>query len=198
MTEQEYNNLVKTHYKLVYRKCLSSVRNLELAEDLTQQTFLKAYKYRKSWKRDAQASTWIYTICVNEIGMYFRYIKSKIEMHVDPRPLDEIWESELKNYTCEIQEPIDRNIFNKNLDAFDWQIIHFLNQGYPSKQIAEILGKTLPAVKSKLHRLRLKLKEDMLIDRPINKRKAKIYKFKPKAKIKQSEEYLYMKATNGN
>jgi RNA polymerase sigma factor (sigma-70 family) len=207
MTEEEYNRLVSTHYEIVYGRCLNTVKNEELAQDLTQETFLKAYRFRKNWKRDAQAATWLYRICVNEIGMYYRARKSRIDSRLDPRPLDEVWEGELKNYTCEMLEPIDRKIFDKNLDALEWQIIYFKHQGYPTPEIAQILGKTLPAVKSKLNRLRAKLKLDRKFRRindssipskPIKKRKARVYKFKQKAKPRTRQEQFYKKAVNAN
>lgn len=62
---EAFDVLVARHQRLVYRTCHRVVGNHDDAADLTQDTFVKAYRSLGRFRRDASFSTWLYRIAVN-------------------------------------------------------------------------------------------------------------------------------------
>ena len=60
-----YNQLVYRYKDRLFNFIYQFVRDVDLAEDLLQDTFLKLYTHKNSYKRIAKFSTWIYTIAGN-------------------------------------------------------------------------------------------------------------------------------------
>jgi len=150
---------------------LRRTANLEAAQDITSETFLKALG--KLWQfrwRNVPFSSWLYRIATNEVNQYFRKAEYKksismeelqeqgfelISPHDPESALIEAQEK-LKQYQdfLEIQEKILR------LPAKYQEIIalRFFEQKQ-IKEISEILGKKEGTVKSLLHRAVEKLRE---------------------------------------
>ncbi len=69
----------------VYRTCFVYLSDAHLAEDAMQETFLKAYKARKSFRGQASPSTWLMRIAINVCkdmrrGSWFRHVDRKISL----------------------------------------------------------------------------------------------------------------------
>ena len=60
-----FEALVTAHEKMVYNLVYRMVGNTEDAQDISQEVFLKAYRYLARFNRQASFSTWIYQIAVN-------------------------------------------------------------------------------------------------------------------------------------
>jgi RNA polymerase sigma-70 factor, ECF subfamily len=60
-----FDVLVERHRRAVYQVCYRFVNNHEDASDLTQETFVRAWKGLRTFKGDAALSTWLYRIAVN-------------------------------------------------------------------------------------------------------------------------------------
>jgi len=60
-----FDEIVERHRRAVYQVCYRFVNNHEDAGDLSQETFLRAWKGLKSFKGEAALSTWLYRIAVN-------------------------------------------------------------------------------------------------------------------------------------
>src|SRR5215469_5011794 len=58
-----FEMLVRRHYAAVWRVAFLSVREETAAEELTQDTFLRAYRALAGWRGDASLRTWLATIC---------------------------------------------------------------------------------------------------------------------------------------
>jgi len=69
---QAFKNLYERHKDLVVNLCYRLVFNKEVAEDITQDVFLKIYKSAKSFRHRSKLSTWIYRITVNLCLNHFR------------------------------------------------------------------------------------------------------------------------------
>jgi len=84
---KEKEALFKTVYNdysvKVQRLCLGYTGNVAEAEDLLQETFIKAWQNFDKFRGDAQMSTWIYRIAVNTCLQYIKKQKSKNEVDVD-------------------------------------------------------------------------------------------------------------------
>lgn len=70
--EQSDESVYLEHSDRIYRYIFLQVRHKELAEDLTQETFYRAFKNRQSIKQQASLSTWLLKIARNAIYDYFR------------------------------------------------------------------------------------------------------------------------------
>ena len=62
---EAFSELIRRHQEKVYRMILSLTRSSLDADDLTQETFLQAFKSLKGFKQQAGFYTWLYRIAVN-------------------------------------------------------------------------------------------------------------------------------------
>lgn len=66
ITEQEFTNIYNLHASKIHRLCLGYASgNNELAKEWLQETFIKVWKHRNSFKGKSSIDTWIYRIAVN-------------------------------------------------------------------------------------------------------------------------------------
>lgn len=138
----------------IYNYLLKMTRDEIVSQDITQEVFYKMIKYRRSYK-EGKFSAWIYTIARNIFMDYYQKQKNK-----DVQLNAEIYGEEDKNYS-EINETNEQLYRALNgLNKSDKELIvmnRFQNIKY--KEIAQILGSTEGAVKTKIHRAIFKLKE---------------------------------------
>ena len=65
-TEQDFTNIYNLYASKVHRLCLGYASgNNELAKEWLQETFIKVWKHRNSFKGKSSIDTWIYRIAVN-------------------------------------------------------------------------------------------------------------------------------------
>lgn len=62
---QEFSTVVTTHRPQIFRFLLASTRDVDLAETLTQECFLKAYRNWESFRGESSAMTWLMRIAIN-------------------------------------------------------------------------------------------------------------------------------------
>jgi len=60
-----FEALVNRHEQMVYAICVRYFGNVELAEEISQETFLKVFQQLKNFRGDAKFTTWLYRICIN-------------------------------------------------------------------------------------------------------------------------------------
>lgn len=162
--ERAFGELVSRYESKVYSLALRMVRNPEDAEDVLQDTFLRAYRGIKSFQGASTFSTWIYRITANSALMRLRKkqlptvsIEDQDEREtpvniVDwtPGPVEQLMTQELQH---EMDEAIEA------LPAEFRQV--FILRDIEEKsnaEVAEILDLSVAAVKSRLHRARLKVR----------------------------------------
>lgn len=68
----EFNALVRAHQKQVFRILVSILGDASIAEELTQETFLKAFKAYGGFRGESSVSTWLISIGVNLARDYMR------------------------------------------------------------------------------------------------------------------------------
>jgi RNA polymerase sigma-70 factor (ECF subfamily) len=166
-----FAELYDQYYPKIFGYVLRRTANLEVAQDITSETFLKAL--RKLWQfrwRNISFSSWLYKIASNEINQYFRKAEYKKSLSLEELqeqgfepisphdPESELIEAQgkLKQYQdfLEIQGKIVR-LSTKYQEVIT---LRFFEQKQ-IKEIAEILGKQEGTIKSLLHRAVEKLKE---------------------------------------
>ena len=65
LAEQDFASVVATHRPQIFRFLLASTRDVDLAETLTQDCFLKAHRNWSSFRGDSSAMTWLMRIAIN-------------------------------------------------------------------------------------------------------------------------------------
>jgi RNA polymerase sigma-70 factor (ECF subfamily) len=169
--QNAFAELVNRYERKVYRLAKNITRNDEDAEDVLQDAFLKAYTHLDNFKGDSKFYTWIVRIAVNEALMRLR--KRKTDRSV---PLDEPVELGEETVTREIAVWDDnpeqrysqeewRRILDEAVDTLkpDFRTVFVLRdiEEMSTEETAETLGISVPAVKSRLLRARLALRETL-------------------------------------
>lgn len=84
ITEQEFTNIYNLHASKIHRLCLGYASgNNELANEWLQETFIKVWKHRNSFKGKSSIDTWIYRIAVNICLGDLRKTKKSIPINED-------------------------------------------------------------------------------------------------------------------
>src|SRR5579872_1611056 len=78
-----YDQLVQRYQERVYATIYHMTANHEDANDLVQETFIKAYRALKSFKGDSSFYTWIYRIAVNKTINFLKQRKNRVQMSLN-------------------------------------------------------------------------------------------------------------------
>lgn len=161
------SNAVAERYRnSIYRYILRLVGDPQRADDLTQETFIRAHHRLKDLKDPAALEAWLYRIATN-----ICYDYSRTREHRQPAlPLASLTQDESQLVADEVALRSDQLLEQNEMsdcvlgfltDLPDPQreviLLHDL-QGLTSPEIAEALGLTVDNVKIRLHRARARLK----------------------------------------
>src|SRR6204780_2210559 len=164
-----YEKLVKQYDRQVFRIANHIVQNREDAEDVVQDAFLKAYEKLDQFQGNSKFYTWLVRIAVNESLMRLRKRRTGKMVSIDddieteegsvPRDLADWSPNPEQNYgQAELAE-----ILRKTIQGLPhgFRIVFVLRDvdGLSTEETAETLGLSVPAVKSRLLRARLQLRE---------------------------------------
>ncbi|HYO81305.1 MAG TPA: RNA polymerase sigma factor [Bryobacteraceae bacterium] len=166
---EAFTRLVDKYERKIYRLARNITQNDEDAEDVLQEAFLKAYSNLDSFQGQSKFYTWIVRIAVNEALMKLRKRKSDRTVSLDePHETEEdtvsreiaVWEDDPeKRYS---QEEL-RDILGRAVDSLKpgFRTVFVLRdiEELSTEETAEALGISVPAVKSRLLRARLQLRE---------------------------------------
>ncbi len=163
MDTNNFNTALLELQGQLYRYALSLTSNSETAQDLLQETFLKALTYREKFKEDTNFKAWIYTIMKNSfINNYSRYVKVRSTFEKTNNDYhmgiskDEIFASPESQYN---EKEIAQNINNLE-DEYRVPFTMFLD-GYKYKEISDELQLPLGTVKSRIFFTRKKLEKSL-------------------------------------
>jgi RNA polymerase sigma-70 factor (ECF subfamily) len=157
---QAYAMLVEEYKSPIYNLAYRMTGNSEDADDLTQETFIRAYKYL--WRYDARRKffSWLYTLALNLIRSHLRkknkYNKSSEELSAhllsdkNPSPETELIETQaISVCLLRLEEESRALLIMKYMQELSFE------------EIAQITGKSLSAVKMRIYRGLERLKELM-------------------------------------
>jgi RNA polymerase sigma-70 factor (ECF subfamily) len=166
----EFARLVETYHQVIYRLALKMMGDQQDAEDILQETFLKAYRHIGEFGGRSSVSTWLYRIATNEALMALR--KKRDFLSLDEPLENEDGEQEplqIMDWCClpehelmsaEARQHLDEAIqrLQPNLRAvFVLRDIQRLS----TQEVGEVLGLSETAVKTRLSRARLRLRQDL-------------------------------------
>ncbi|AXT56134.1 RNA polymerase sigma factor [Aquimarina sp. AD1] len=155
-----FSTLVERYQNLVYTVIYRIVRNKEEAEEIAQDTFIKAYKSLSNYRGEAKFSTWLYTIAYRKS---LDAIKTK-KRFVATELIEEISEGEVTNVNdalSYLQDKERKQIISDSIlklpeeEAVIVTLYYFEEKSV--KEIKAIVGITENNIKIKLYRSRKKL-----------------------------------------
>jgi RNA polymerase sigma-70 factor (ECF subfamily) len=167
----EFALLVDAYYEMIYRLAIKMVNNPQDAEDILQETFIKAYRHLKNFDGRSSLSTWLYRIATNEALMFLRRQKPDTvsvdesldtgEGEVEPLQIID-WSSlpEEELMSAEAQVYLDKAVDKLSPSL---RVVFVLRdiQGLATRETAEVLDISETAVKTRLSRARLQLREEL-------------------------------------
>ena len=160
-----FAELVKRHQNYVFTLALRFTKNREEAEEVAQDTFIKAFRCLKDFKRTAKFTTWLYAIVYTTAMTYLRKKRLlTLSINDEENPIElESKAFVLENNSAELKSrSFYLNQAMENLLPADATIIILFYKGEQSlEEIAQIMQMDANTIKVKLHRARLRLKEKL-------------------------------------
>jgi len=164
-----FEELVKRYDRNVFRIAQHITQNREDAEDVVQDAFLKAYSNLEQFQGQSKFYTWLVRIAVNEALMRLRKRRNDRTVSLDedvetedgsiPREVADWAPNPEQNYgTSELGDILKKTIQGLS-PGFRTVFVLRDVEGMSTEETAEMLGLSVPAVKSRLLRARLQLRE---------------------------------------
>jgi RNA polymerase sigma-70 factor (ECF subfamily) len=166
---EAYDTLVRKYERQIFRIAQHITQNREDAEDVMQDAFLKAYEKIDQFQGNSKFYTWLVRIAVNESLMRLRKRRTGKMVSIDedietdggsvPRDLADWAPDPEQNYNQAELAGILRKTIQGLPPGF--RIVFVLRdvEGLSTQETAEMLDLSIPAVKSRLLRARLQLRE---------------------------------------
>jgi RNA polymerase sigma-70 factor, ECF subfamily len=164
-----FESLVRRNERRVFRVTLAVLGNIEDAEEAMQDTFVKAFRHLDQFRKEARFTTWLTRIAVNEAIQKRNARKSFVplaEVETAAEPFTpkryESWKSNPeqlygKQELHSIVEEAIQSLPEIYREAFVLRDVEELS----AEEAAEVLGITVPALKSRLLRARLIMRESL-------------------------------------
>ena len=159
----DFETLAVPHKDALYNFALKMTNDTDEADDLLQETFLKAFKYFDKFERGTNCKAWLYSIMRNTyINEYRRIQKSPSRVDYDDIQnfYENIKESEV-DYGHIVEDAFSNTLNDEVTEALsdlpkDFQTIILLSdvEGFTYEEIADFLSCPIGTVRSRLHRAR--------------------------------------------
>ena len=167
----EFSRLVEDSSGKIYRLGLKMLGNPQDAEDILQETFLKAYRGLKNFDGRASPSTWLYRIATNEALMLLRR-KTPPTISIDEPLETEEGEQEpvqIMDWCCIPEIELLSEESRRQLDQAIQKLTPTLRvafilrdiEGLSTLETAQALNLSEEAVKTRLSRARMRLREEL-------------------------------------
>ena len=160
---EAFSPLVEKYHSRLYTHITRRVTDAEVAKDLTQETWLKAFRAIHTFRRTSAFSSWLYRIAENVCTDHFRRQKHNTEplqlidenriTETVPCPSQDVERAELRKHlqkALRTLTPIRRCVF-----------LLYYHHELPIKAIAAEIGRSEGTIKSHLRNARLQLQESL-------------------------------------
>lgn len=159
MQQRELEALIEEHYQSIYAYCYRHVGQRELAQDLTQMTFLRLWQGRERYHHDNRLLNYLYTIAGNLCRDWFRSRKNLSLEENLPQP------ATAEHPDLDTSLMVRKALASLPFEQRNTAILHYYH-GFTAAEISRITKVPIPTVRYRLHRavkqLQTLLKEDDL------------------------------------
>ena len=162
-----FSALVKKYQRSVHSLAWRKVGDFHIAEDITQDAFLKAYQRLSTLKEPQSFASWLYVITANHCKAWLRKKRTWIQSLEDTSSaqLERATYSghiiaENEQMTEEAQREVVKKLLEKLQESDRTVITLYYLGGMTYEEISNFLGVSVGAIKSRLHRARQRLKKE--------------------------------------
>ncbi len=163
--QHAFTELVKRHQSgLRYSAQQMCGGNAALADDLAQETFIKAYKALASFKKQSKFSSWLYSIALNLLRQKYRKDLSSPQLS----SIDDVMEAEMSNAAADTSLGEEQQLHGElakamaKLSIDQRSALHlFMHQQLTHQEISNIMQIPLGSVKTHINRGRVLLQEEL-------------------------------------
>lgn len=157
--ERCYAELVDEYKSYAFTIALKIVGNRHEAEEVAQDSFIKAFHYLRGFNRQAKFSTWLYRIVFN---MAISQKRKNRQQFVD-----------IEDRSIETSERSDAGTEKEDKEVFIGQALARLNDAdrlaiqlfyireFSLEEVADLMGQQVNTVKVRIHRARLRLADEL-------------------------------------
>lgn len=151
--------LFERYHKRLFNFLARMTLDRSLAEDLTQNVFLRMIRYRNSYRTGHKFQSWIYQVARNVFSDHYQASKNKRQNHMDVEKMGDALPDESNSRAIEEQEDIlHRSLALLNDEQRELLVLtRFQHMKY--EEVAELMETTVANIKVKVHRAIAKLRE---------------------------------------
>jgi len=163
-----FDELVRRYQDKAYRLCYKILRHEDDAAEAMQDAFLSAYRGLKNFKAESTFSTWLYRVATNASLMKYRKRRDKhVSLDQSQSQEDEAEPLQLPDWsaqppeellTAEMREVMAESIQRLPKELYEVFVLRDIRE-YSNDQVSKELKLSVAAVKSRLHRARIALRE---------------------------------------
>ncbi len=159
-----FETLIRRHQKTIFNLAYRMLGDYDEAAEISQETFLSAYRAIGNFRGDANFSTWLYRIALNHATTRRKSLNTRQQRSVpmensepasdpNPGPPESMEKKEIRQ---RVQQALNR------LEPDDAAVILLRDlQDVPYEEVARVLEVPIGTVKSRLHRARQALKSEL-------------------------------------
>ena len=162
-----FSVLVRKYQKPVHALVWRKIGDFHIAEDITQDTFLKAYQRLSTLKEPQRFASWLYVIAANHCSTWLRKkrlwtqsLENTSSAQLEKATYSGYVIAENEQTTAEAQREIVKKLLAKLQESERTVITLYYLGGMTHEEISEFLGVSVAAIKNRLYRARNRLKRE--------------------------------------
>jgi RNA polymerase sigma-70 factor (ECF subfamily) len=156
---QAFERVYRTHVNRVFAVCARMVADRSLAEELTQDVFVRAWSKLSLYRGESAFTTWLHRLAVNVVlNARKSEGRNRSRFGSEPDEVDTLPHARASGWTPGMSLDLEAAIAGLPPGARQVFVLHDV-EGYKHEEIAAMLGITAGGSKAQLHRARLLLRE---------------------------------------
>lgn len=163
-----FESLVRRHERRVFRVSLAVLGNTEDAEEAMQDAFVKAYRHLGQFRRESKFTTWLTRITINEAIEKRKARRDTIPLE-DSRTSAEFTPRRTESWSADPEKVYGKKELRQIIEAAIQSLPAIYREAFvlrdveemSAEEAAEAIGITVPALKSRLLRARLIVRETL-------------------------------------
>lgn len=156
---QQASILFDRYHKRIFNFLAQMTRDRDLAEDLTQNTFLRMMKYRSSYRVGNRFQSWIYQVARNVFSDHYQAHKNKFSNFVNVETMEGDVADHNDQREIEHQEALLHRSMNKLTEEQRELLVLTRFQHMKYEEVAVMMDTTVANIKVKVHRAIARLRE---------------------------------------